>query len=766
MIGVLALLWGCANNDLDGDGLVGADDCNDLDASVPAQAELCNGRDDDCNGLIDDAPTDGLVGFVDSDGDGYGDPDEPTTGCSLGSGVVADDSDCDDSAANTHPRAAERCDGADNDCDEVVDEDAIDANVWFVDGDGDGFGVEGSVLRDCSTTAPSGHSAVAGDCNDFDPDFAPDATEICANGTDEDCDGEADEAQGTWFTDGDSDGYGDAAAPVDACSQPAGAVDDATDCDDSAAGVHPTAPETCDGVDQDCNGITDDQPVDGVDYYRDNDGDGFGQAATDAFCQLPVLYAIAPGDCDDTDAAVNPGAPEVCGNQVDDDCDGTAQGCRLDYAAVATDDLPFAEGVDGHGTILGRYLEAADLDGDGAVDLAACAYGANTLSFDGGELSIWHGPLTSPGGTPTLQVASPGASTFLCHSLALGGDVDGDGYPDLAISSDAADPPRAVVLSGAGAGIHSTPDVALMAVTGPAGASLFGDTLALGADLLGDATPDLAVGRPQFGVYFYDGTNSTDVSYTAADATIDRNNSSHFARALWSGDFDGDGVDEVLMGAPGDDVAGADAGAVYALQGPLAGAIDLDADADWVVRGQASQDAIGYQLEVGDLTGDGANDLVIAAPQYLGGASVQGRVHLVPGPLGAGEHVVSDVQTATMVGIPEPIVTFGIELAALGDVDGDGVPDLAVGDPYWSDYVHRGGAVHVFHGPVQGDVDVYDASASRLLGHESAALFGSAIAATGDLDADGYADFAAAAPFWDTPSSTSGGIWLVYGQGL
>jgi hypothetical protein len=131
-------------------------------------------------------------------------------------------------------------------------------------------------------------------------------------------------------------------------------VGDDTDCDDGDRGVHPGAPETCDGADQDCDGLVDgDDPdlVDGLPYFRDQDGDGFGDGQTTA-CAWEEGLALRDGDCDDGDADIHPGATERC-DEVDDDCDGfasTGSGASADCPAescraVLEEEGPGADGL-------------------------------------------------------------------------------------------------------------------------------------------------------------------------------------------------------------------------------------------------------------------------------------------------------------------------------------------------------------------------------------------------------------------------------------
>ena len=339
--------------DYDGDGRTTTDgDCDDGDASVHDQAaETCDGVDNDCDGLVDAADSD-LVGtgtwYQDADGDGYGNAKVSTTACTAPSGWVDNGEDCNDLNSAIHPAATEGCDGVDNDCDELTDDEDDDltgAPSWYPDADGDGYGDGSDTVLAC--TAPSGWVASDGDCDDDDATVAPDADEVC-DGVDNDCDAltddEDDELQGapTWYQDRDGDGYGDDDTTTTACTSPSGHVTVGGDCDDDDSSQHP-----------------------GAIWFLDQDGDGWGTPEdTQQACEQPAGYAGSASDCDDDEPAIHPGAEEVRGDGVDQDCDGVDPDAVLSDlttgSLVITEVMMFPAAVDAE---IGVWFEIHNASG-------------------------------------------------------------------------------------------------------------------------------------------------------------------------------------------------------------------------------------------------------------------------------------------------------------------------------------------------------------------------------------------------------------------
>jgi hypothetical protein len=373
----------------------------------------------------------------------------------------------------------------DDDCDgDVNDEGAANCLYFYRDDDGDTFGLSGDRICVCEATSP--YTTLSdGDCNDANQYELPGGTEICGDGHDNDCSGDADGGDAvdasTWYRDLDTDGYGDTADSTSACTEPSGFVADGTDCDDSLADVNPGQVEQCLTTDDDdCSGSTNDTGATNcVDYFRDDDGDGYG-LSTDSLCLCEpdgAYSRLFAGDCDDTDPLSNPGGTESCDSTADEDCDGIADEadaenctnyyldddgdgygtgsanclCSADgnYRATALGDCDDQNASTNPGALncglrgelfpsdafvyfdSSRASAAGDFNGDGIMD-----YLEGHGEYDGtyqnmGAVYLFLGPITATPTTPDWMITGVGAQDGLGNWTMLLADHDCDGDLEL-----------------------------------------------------------------------------------------------------------------------------------------------------------------------------------------------------------------------------------------------------------------------------------------------------------------------------------------------
>lgn len=385
-------------------------------AKTPAE-ETCNDQDDDCDGLTDEENALGCVQvWADADKDGFG-GSAATGGTSqclckptdLYSSASA--TDCNDKDAAVKPDAVEGCDNIDNDCDGATDEGCDDdqdgfcdvalpyvatptvcpkgggdcqddtvavtgCTVYYSDTDKDGYGVTAD--SKCLCAAVDLYTAVSpDDCADSDAAVHPAAIELCSNGKDDNCSGAQDEenADGCkpYWADGDADSFGAGVSKCLCGPTSAYPVQKDGDCDDAKADVSPANKESCNGIDDDCDGQVDEVDALGCKpHLADNDKDGFGKADDSQCLCAPLdkytVVDVTKVDCDDGNANVNPSVSEQCSTfGVDDDCDGQidetdANGCKVYYADADKDGV-----------------------GDSAQNACLCAPSATLVVLVGGD---------------------------------------------------------------------------------------------------------------------------------------------------------------------------------------------------------------------------------------------------------------------------------------------------------------------------------------------------------------------------------------------
>jgi Putative metal-binding motif/FG-GAP repeat len=728
------------SDDLDGDGYAAADDCDDTDAnSFPGATEACDGADNDCNGLVDDGV--GGAWYVDVDADGFGDRDSaPVTACSDPGGYAGARGDCNDSDPDTYPGAPELCDLLDNDCDGQADDGV--GQPYYTDADGDGFGTAGTGEYSCDGR-PAGTSANYRDCDDTDSAVNPNATEVCGDLDDDDCDGNADVGVvGLWYSDDDGDGYGDPSLSETTCEPQSGWVQDNTDCQPYDAAAYPGAPESCNDIDDNCDGVVDD----GMDV----DGDGH---RTDA--------CVDGTDCDDLDADVFPDSGnDVCGDGIDQDCTGSDRACGFEGETLLS-------AADAHiyGTMTNysasTRTDIGDPTGDGNNDLLSSTHTAD--SWGGGGYLV-PGPVTGSASYSDVGYHLSGDSTETYGAgWSMGiGDINGDGVDDVGFGAPWAPYGGMFIEYGPVTSDRSLTDADLWLACIREVNCGYGSDI---GDFTGDGIADAAVGARLTGwgtgtVYLLEGPVTAETELEASSHSIDGEAASTMTGSAVhiGGDINGDGIDDILVSAPYATGRGALSGIVYLVLGPGTGVGSM-ASADARLLGPCRGGYLGEggTMSAQDVDGDGYADPAMGSFVTASGGR-PGGAYLVFGPLtgdvdlrGA-DVIVEGVGGTDYIG---PSVGHG-------DIDGNGTYEFLVGSSSDSSGAGGGGAAYLFTSLGAGTYTTADADA-WFVGDSGGAAAGSSVY-MGDLNGDGRDDVAVGAPNDSTGAREGGGVFVHFAR--
>ncbi|MBU0687426.1 MAG: FG-GAP repeat protein [Candidatus Margulisbacteria bacterium] len=644
--------------------------------------EECNGLDDDGDGIIPQNEND-------NDGDGW----------------MLCEGDCDDNNEITFPGAPEICDGEDNDCDGIIPEDEFD-------NDGDGY-------------------LACNDCNDADPDIYPGAPELC-DGIDNDCDGiiPADEF------DNDGDGYL-------ACNE----------CDDGDYFINPGMPEDwCNGIDDNCDGI----------YETDADGDGY--------------YAECD-DCDDANDTIYPGAPEIECDGIDQDCDGMDLTNFLSGVySLGMADASFI-GESG-GDVAGHSVSSAgDVNGDLFDDLLIGARGNDDGGTSAGKTYLIHGPVYGSMNLNAANASFIGENTgdLSGYSVSNAGDVNADGYGDLLIgapyNSDGGYwSGKAYLVNGPASGNMDLSAADAMFIKendyGWAGWSVSN-----AGDVNADGYDDILIGAPYddeggWGAgkafLFYGPVSGVNYLSTADAILIGENGCENAGMSVSNAeDVNGDGFDDILIGAYKNNDAAVDAGKAYLIFGPIYGAINLSS-ANAAFIGENYEDYAGYSVsKAGDVNGDGCLDILVGAFANDDGGIDAGKTYLANGPF-SGNTALNNASAAFIGEFADDYAGWAVSGA--GDVNGDGFDDILVGAQQNDNGGTDSGTAYLIYGSIAGSMNL-NSSDVLFIGEYGDDRAGISVSNAGDVDADGYDDILVGAYYNDDGGTSAGKAYLIYGRG-
>jgi hypothetical protein len=404
---------------------------------------------------------------------------------------------------------------------------------------------------------------------------------------------------------------------------------------------------------------------------------------------------------------------------------------------------------------------AGDVNDDGYSDVIVGAPDYDHGTTDGGRAYVYHGSATGLSTAADWTEESGQDYAEFGHSVGTAGDVNGDGYSDVIVgeySYDGGDANegRAYVYHGSATGLSATAD---WTAEGNQGGAFFGFSAGTAGEVNDDGYSDVIVGAPSiYGgegrAYLYHGSG-TGLSTTPAWTADGDQQDAYFATAVGTaGDVNGDGYDDVIVGADWYDSTETNEGRAFVYYGSPDGSSSW---AHWSGEGDQASAHFGYAVRsAGDVNGDGYSDVIVSAPYYDNGETDEGRAYVYHGSA-TGLSTTADWSAEG----DQESARFGASVGTAGDVDKDGYSDVIVSAPPYDNGETNEGRVFVYHGSATGLSTTADWTAE---GNQDHAWFGISVATAGDVNGDGYSDVVVGAYYYDNGETNEGRAYVYHGS--
>jgi hypothetical protein len=415
---------------------------------------------------------------------------------------------------------------------------------------------------------------------------------------------------------------------------------------------------------------------------------------------------------------------------------------------------------------------AGDINGDGYSDVMVGAKLYENGQAKEGAAFIYLASADGSGIDPKKEtkIESNQSNALLGEALSCAGDMNGDGFSDIIICAPSYDHStnggRASIYFGSKVGINLS--VKSQIISGQPGAKL-GQSVASAGDINGDGYSDIIIGVPNFdksaaskddGLALVFHGSASSVTTTPVKSILGNQLQSGLGFAVSdAGDVNGDGFDDVLVGAPSYDNGEANEGVAFLCYGSLSGIETQPGSFTLIEMNQAGAQFGRSVSGAGDTNGDGYDDIVIGANLYdMPGASNGGAAFVF-----YGSQTGVSLAIKSVIHINQGAAQAGFAVSTAGDVNGDGYADVIIGAPFYSSGQNGEGAAILSLGSANG---ISNGKGIVLERNQASAEFGNAVSEAGDVNGDGYSDVIVGAHHFENNASTSneGGCFVYYGS--